>query len=600
MQFRKDINGLRAIAVIAVVLFHFNANWMPGGFAGVDVFFVISGFLMTGIIFRGVEKENFSILKFYAARANRIMPALAVLCLILLVFGWFYLTPLDYRTLGKHVGSSMGFLSNIIYWRESGYFDAASHEKWLLHTWSLSAEWQFYMIYPLILIAMRKFMSLKAMRVSIIVGTLLSFIFCVIVTYKLPIPAYYLLPTRAWEMMIGGVAYLYPLKYKENINKIFEWAGLTLIILSFIFISKENPWPGYMAVMPVFGAFLLIQAQRNDSIITGNIIFQSLGRWSYSIYLWHWPLVVGLVFFNVFDLKIILLTIITSIILGFLSYQYIEIKKWNLKNIVTIIFFQIFIFLLINNQSYWPNYSPRIVNIEKEANLFQNVYSNPDCNFRPLENGKINEKRKSINSACYEDSKSNKNIFLYGDSHAQHLRPGIDYYFKKNVKINQIATFSCQIQMLDYGKKGCIRSNKLFWSIIRTHKPDILIISQKNGYEKVNWKDFLSKLDFIDNVIIIGPSPSYTGFFKYSLDEVKRPFNYEYIKSTDSIMTELVDSYKNVEYMSAYDDVCSDKGCKLYVDNDFSMLADGSHFTRSYSKYFVNRTLYEKISNILK
>jgi peptidoglycan/LPS O-acetylase OafA/YrhL len=125
VQFRKDINGLRAIAVIAVVLFHFNPSWMPGGFAGVDVFFVISGFLMTGIIFSSLEQEKFSILKFYVARANRIIPALAVLCLVLLIFGWFYLTPLDYKALGKHAGGSISFISNIIFWNESGYFDVS-------------------------------------------------------------------------------------------------------------------------------------------------------------------------------------------------------------------------------------------------------------------------------------------------------------------------------------------------------------------------------------------------------------------------------------------------------------------------------------------
>ncbi|TAA47260.1 acyltransferase family protein [Corallincola spongiicola] len=321
MRFRKDINGLRAIAVIAVVLFHFNASWMPGGFAGVDVFFVISGFLMTGIIFRGFEQENFSILKFYVARANRIIPALAVLCLVLLVFGWFYLTPLDYKALGKHVGSSMSFLSNIIYWRESGYFDATSHEKWLLHTWSLSAEWQFYIIYPLVLVAMRKFMSLKAMKATILVGTVLGFIFCVIVTYKWPNSAYYLLPTRAWEMMIGGVAYLYPLKFAENRKKAFEWFGLTLIILSYIFISKENLWPGYLALIPVLGAFLLVQAQRNDSAVTGNVLFQLLGKWSYSIYLWHWPLVV---LSNYYSIESAIFLIIFSVFIGFLSYRFVE------------------------------------------------------------------------------------------------------------------------------------------------------------------------------------------------------------------------------------------------------------------------------------
>ena len=327
-SFRQDINGLRAIAVIAVVLFHFNASWMPGGFAGVDVFFVISGFLMTGIIFRGIEQENFSILKFYVARANRIIPALAVLCLVLLVFGWFYLTPLDYKALGKHAASSVAFLSNIIYWRESGYFDAASHEKWLLHTWSLSVEWQFYIIYPLVLVAMRKFMSIKTMKFLLLVGTVLGFVFCVIATYKWPNPSYYLLPTRAWEMMLGGIAYLYPLTLSENRKKLFGWTGLGLIIGSYFLISSENPWPGYLAIFPVIGTFLVIQAHRNNSIITNNLVFQKLGTWSYSIYLWHWPLVVIIYTFSLPDYYIYL-GISLSIFLGFLSYQYIEKIKFS-------------------------------------------------------------------------------------------------------------------------------------------------------------------------------------------------------------------------------------------------------------------------------
>ncbi|GAL07089.1 O-antigen acetylase [Photobacterium aphoticum] len=205
MKFRADINGLRALAVIAVVLFHFNPSWVPGGFAGVDVFFVISGFLMTGIIFRGFENSNFSIINFYVARANRIIPALSVVCLALLVFGWFYLTPLDYRALGKHVTSSMGFLSNVIYWRESGYFDTASHSKWLLHTWSLSVEWQFYMIYPVVLVLLKKCMSLTNIKRLLVAGTTIGFILSAYATYRWPNPAYFLLPTRAWEMMMGGL-----------------------------------------------------------------------------------------------------------------------------------------------------------------------------------------------------------------------------------------------------------------------------------------------------------------------------------------------------------------------------------------------------------
>ena len=323
MKFRKDINGLRAFAVIGVLLFHFNASWMPGGFAGVDVFFVISGFLMTGIIFRGIEQEKFSILNFYVARANRIIPALALLCLILLVFGWFYLTPLEYKALGKHAASSIGFVSNIIYWTEAGYFDAASHEKWLLHTWTLSVEWQFYIIYPLILVAMRKFLSIKTMKLTILVATVLAFIFCVYSTYKWPNASYFLLSARAWEMLIGGVAYLYPFTLQEKKKKFVEVIGLALVIGSYFLISAENAWPGYLALFPVVGSFLIIQAQRNDSIITNNIVFQKIGTWSYSIYLWHWPIVVIIYTFALPEYYVYL-GLVMSIFLGFLSYKYVE------------------------------------------------------------------------------------------------------------------------------------------------------------------------------------------------------------------------------------------------------------------------------------
>lgn len=323
MKFRKDINGLRAIAVIAVVLFHFNASWMPGGFAGVDVFFVISGFLMTGIIFRGIEQGNLSILKFYVARANRIIPALALLCFVLLIFGWFYLTPLEYKVLGKHAASSVSFLSNFTYWSEAGYFAAASHEKWLLHTWSLSVEWQFYIIYPLVLVAMRKFMSIRTMKLMLIVGTIVGFIFCVVASYLSPNSSYYLIPTRAWEMMIGGIAYLYPLALQENRKKILEWIGLVLVGGSYFLVSEDNPWPGYLALFPVLGSFLILQAQRDNSFITGNIVLQKLGSWSYSIYLWHWPFVVAIYTFSL-PKYYIYIGMALSVLFGFLSYKYVE------------------------------------------------------------------------------------------------------------------------------------------------------------------------------------------------------------------------------------------------------------------------------------
>lgn len=343
MHFRKDLNGLRAIAVIGVVLFHFNPSWLTGGFAGVDIFFVISGFLMTKIIFKGLENNSLSLIKFYAARATRIMPALAVLCLMLLAFGWLYLIPLEYKTLSAHAGSSMIFLSNIVYLKEAGYFDSASHEKWLLHTWSLSVEWQFYIIYPLALVGMKKIMATNTIKISIAYATAIAFVFCIFATYTWPDPSYYLLPTRAWEMLVGGLAYLYPINAHGKKKVTLEWLGLILILCAYFFISGNSPWPGYLALIPVTGTYLIIQAQNNNSRITNNFVFQKLGLWSYSIYLWHWVFVVA----NIkYTLNLSAATYIFIVILsGFLSYTFFERGKNTLILLVATLLFSAYVFL---------------------------------------------------------------------------------------------------------------------------------------------------------------------------------------------------------------------------------------------------------------
>lgn len=201
-SFRTDINGLRAWAVIAVIFYHFSIPGFGGGFVGVDIFFVISGYLMTRIIVLGMENEKFNLWTFYLSRARRIFPALLALCVSLLVFGWFYLSSVDYNELSKHVLTSILFISNIKFWREAGYFDAASHEKWLLHTWSLSVEWQFYLLLPLILITLWKLRpNVRLLTTVIGLGLLTSLVLSVLATSWKPSAAFYLLPTRAWEML---------------------------------------------------------------------------------------------------------------------------------------------------------------------------------------------------------------------------------------------------------------------------------------------------------------------------------------------------------------------------------------------------------------
>ncbi|MDH1518495.1 acyltransferase [Acinetobacter johnsonii] len=323
MNFRYDINGLRAIAVLAVVIFHFNPQWLPGGFAGVDVFFVISGFLMTSIIFQGVEKNTFNLFKFYNARANRIVPVLAAMSAVLLVFGWFYLIPTDYRDLGRQIEKSSLFISNLLFAKGGGYFDTAEHTKWLLHTWSLSVEWQFYIFFPIIIITLKKYLSFSNLKRVVLGLFLASFIYCIYATYKDSKTAYFLLTSRAWEMLLGGLAFLYPWSLKNKSHQIVtQCLGIILIITSYFLMSKDTPWPGYMALVPVLGAYLIVISNYQNNFLINNPISNYIGKWSYSIYVWHWPLVVFGFYFAFENWWIYGIPL--SILLGFLSYQLIE------------------------------------------------------------------------------------------------------------------------------------------------------------------------------------------------------------------------------------------------------------------------------------
>lgn len=330
--FRSDINGLRAIAVIAVVFYHFGLKGFSGGFSGVDIFFVISGFLMTGIIFRQTAVGKFSLIGFYLSRARRIIPALAVLCIALLAGGWFFLIPSDYKVLGKHAASSIGFLSNMVYWWENGYFDAASREKWLLHTWSLSVEWQFYMVYPLIIIAARKLFSFNATRILLVALAAGSFALCLYASTHYPNTAFYTLPARAWEMIVGGLVYLFPVQMKHPHKQSASAIGLIAIAASILYFTTADVWPGWLALIPVLGTALIISAAHQSSIITNNKIMDLVGEASYSIYLWHWPIVVLIGYYGLdSDATTLALGIAASIFLGFASLYLVEKPSQKIK-----------------------------------------------------------------------------------------------------------------------------------------------------------------------------------------------------------------------------------------------------------------------------
>ena len=283
------------------MLFHFGIIGFSGGFIGVDIFFVISGYLMTKIIILGLERESFNFWKFYLSRANRIIPALVVLCSILGAIGWFTLTPLELKDFGKHASTSLSFISNIQYYREAGYFNPTSHEKLLLHTWSLSVEWQFYIILPIFLFFIFKLRSNKnILKIIFLLFFIISLILSIYISKTNSSAAFFLLPTRAWEMLSGGLLFLFlgNLQLSKSSKYIIEYLGFSLIAISVICFTGATAWPSFNALLPVFGTFLILLAANQKSVLTNNRAVQFLGNTSYSIYLWHWPIVFYLSYFE--------------------------------------------------------------------------------------------------------------------------------------------------------------------------------------------------------------------------------------------------------------------------------------------------------------
>lgn len=485
-NFRYDINGLRAYAVILVVLFHFGITGFSAGFIGVDIFFVISGFLMTSIVVKSLEKGNFSLLNFYLARGIRIVPALFVVSVIVLILGWFLLLPTDYKALAKHTFSSINFFSNIVYWRESGYFDTDSHNKALLHTWSLSVEWQFYLIFPIVVELLYKIKkSRKFLLTFLVLGTILSFILSVVITAKNPSAGFFLLPTRAWEMLIGGLIFFIP-KEKVPYKKPLELVGFLLIAISCYIFSSNTLWPSYNAILPVLGTFFILLAHQQDSIFTKGFIFQWLGNNSYSIYLWHWPIVFFLHYFYKNDDYIFIISgIVLSIILGWLSYTYIENpsrkKLSKLSKVKAYIIWILAIFIL-------STISICIFKLDGIKNRFSTKIQDItnvtyDLNPRREEcHGQLDG--LEVKNCIY--GKGPINLIVLGDSHADGMLNGVIHALPKNTSLISFTIDGCQ-NVLSLKKNNAsnyhcgVRVQKILNIIHKDYKDiPILIINRSN------------------------------------------------------------------------------------------------------------------------
>lgn len=441
-SFRHDINALRALAVIAVVLYHFKVPFVSSGFIGVDIFFVISGFLMTSIICKSYESGQFNVWRFFFARAKRIIPALLVLCFSLMVLGYFLLLPLEYRQLSKHLVASLFFLSNIIFAREAGYFDSESSEKFLLHTWSLSVEWQFYLILPFIFLFTVKLLSKRRFPAVLMGLALLSLTYCLMQDDAQDV--YFSLFTRSWEMILGGLVYFLP--SSEHLSEHHRKnAALTLVlslVLTVLVIGPQALWPNPIAVIPIVLTAGLLWLQWEFSFYRHRIV-SYFGNVSYSWYLWHWPVAVFILkTFGEFTPVTVILGAGISLAIATASLYLVENPSRNVRfSFATLCRFSFVFFIVctLSTSVFVTNGLPYYFRIPENVIKADLEYLNRE----PRKESCLTLSGVDSEYCRYGDQSGDVSLIVFGDSHASAVVTAVEDSLQNGQSVLFIAKAGC-------------------------------------------------------------------------------------------------------------------------------------------------------------
>lgn len=332
IQYRPDVDGLRAVAVLSVVVYHAGVSWLPGGFIGVDIFFVISGYLITGIVAGEIGEDRFSLGRFYVRRARRILPALFVVIATTWTLGVWLLAPSELANLGHSIAATTAFVSNITFWREVGYFDIAAERKPLLHTWSLAVEEQFYLAWPLLLALLSR-TSVNRLLVVVALAAI-SFALSIYAVAHWPAAAFFLIPTRAWELAVGAALALGLLRppRRQAVRNALAASGLALIVVGLLLLDRVSPFPGLNALYPCLGTAMLIHAGEKGNHLLSRYVLATkpivlVGLVSYSLYLWHWPLLALARITQRGELSTAesVVLILVAVVLSFFTWRYVEV-----------------------------------------------------------------------------------------------------------------------------------------------------------------------------------------------------------------------------------------------------------------------------------
>ena len=458
INYRPEIDGLRAISVFAVIFYHseskiFGKDFFTGGFFGVDIFFVISGYLITSLILKELALTNrFSLSNFYERRVRRIIPALLTVIIFSLPFAWIYLLPINFVDFSKSILFTLGFGSNYyFYFADIVYNAQDSLSKPFLHTWSLSVEEQYYLFFPILLLFIFKYLK-KFLTFFLIIGLFASLFFAHVNAENNPSLIFYSIHSRMWELLCGSVlAYLEIKKYrsyKKGLNEVFTIIGLALIFYSFIFLNDKILHPSFISLIPIIGVSLIIwfaNIKDYSTKLMSSKIFVETGLISYSLYLWHFPIFsfAKISGFTEGHLLKKLLLIILTIIVSRISYLFIE-KKFRNKKIIstkkmifsilgTSFIIVIFNFLVIKNEGF----NKRLPEILRED-------SGLEYSWKLLKNSDGDICWKRFDDHCVFNPNGKKDVFILGDSHIGSISPNLKQRLvEENYRINILLFPGC-------------------------------------------------------------------------------------------------------------------------------------------------------------
>ena len=628
-HYRPDIDGLRAIAVVIVLIFHAFPENMPGGFVGVDVFFVISGYLISGLIFADLQKGSFRFSDFYARRIRRIFPALILVLAASSLLGWFLLLPDEFAQLGRHVAGGAGFVSNFVLLGEAGYFDSEAELKPLLHLWSLGIEEQFYFIWPLLLfVAWKKRWAPLTLILLLLTG---SFAFNIDRVHDHPTSTYFLPFTRFWELMIGctlayaGLAARQRRWFAAGAREVpgplrhgISAAGLAAIIVAAFFVDGQRDFPGWWALLPTLGTFLLIAAGPAawvNRTVLAQPLMVLIGLISYPLYLWHWPLLSfpRLVSVDPPSPGLRVAALGASVLLAWLTYRFLERPirlRLPIRRIVPAL---TVIMALLVATGIATDLAEGIPSRMKERADYSAFFGwgytmgfnlmaedRHECNFYDIIGRKV---KPAIDSSCYTPH-SAKTVFLWGDSHAQHLNHGLKRTLQEDVSLLQVGSSGCAPSAEDHEHDAlgtCNRANRFAIEKIAEVSPDTVILAQSVDHQSTDFEGLAAKLRGfgVRQVILIGPVPQwqpslYKLILKNYWGAVPLRLNHHLRQSVfaaDRIMKERYGHSPELTYISLVDSLCNADGCLTHVDGNPKeglITYDYGHFTLPASEYVVN------------